>query len=510
MKLSIAHNHKGQKFLSINRNRISIGREPDNDIVLEDPEISRHHAEISAESSPPVIRDLQSRNGTFVAGEKIESKELVIGDKINIGNFEIIVTETGKKSLTELKKIVHQEIFKKTDWSQADFTKVGEVEFSNKTKQVIRDIIREKTLEIPDSVTIEQFTKEVSDEMLGLGPLEELIADPEITEIMVNGKDRIYVERRGKLHRHPKTFSSNQQVYALIEKIIAPLGRRIDESTPMVDARLKDGSRVNAIIPPLSITGPIVTIRKFSTELLSVNDLIKTDSLTKEMAQFLKAAVACKCNILVSGGTGTGKTTLLNILSGFIPENERIITIEDTAELRLAQEHLVRLEAKPQNIEGRGEISIRDLVRNALRMRPDRIIVGESRGGEALDMLQAMNTGHEGSMTTVHANSCMSSISRLEVMVLMAGIDLPSHAIREQIISALHLIIQLGRLADGQRKVMRIAEITGNNDHLPVLQDIFIFDGNSEKFKAKGYIPQFLREIPEKRRGIDFAVFKES
>ena len=281
---------------------------------------------------------------------------------------------------------------------------------------------------------------------------------------------------------------------AVIERIVAPLGRRIDESTPLVDARLKDGSRVNAIIPPLSITGPVLTIRKFSPNLLDVTDLINLKSLTEPMAEFLKICVRARGNILISGGTGTGKTTLLNMLSGFIPEDERIITIEDAAELHLSQDHVVRLEAKPPNIEGRGEVTIRDLVRNALRMRPDRIIVGECRGGEALDMLQAMNTGHDGSVTTIHANSCRDSLLRLETMVLMAGMDLPVRAIREQIASGIQIILQLARFPSGERKIERIGEIVGIEHESIMLKDIFVFEERSGKFKAEGYVPEFIKD----------------
>lgn len=315
-------------------------------------------------------------------------------------------------------------------------------------------------------------------EILGYGPLQLLLDDPEITEVMVNGPFRVYVERRGRIEMTNIRFRDEQHLMRIIDKILMPLGKRVDERVPMVDARLPDGSRVNIVIPPVSLNGPCVTIRKFSREPFTINDLISFGALTPEAAQFLQAAVQAKLNIAICGGTGSGKTTLLNVLSAFIPNDERIITIEDTAELQLRQEHVVRMESRPANIEGVGEVTIRDLVRNALRMRPNRIIVGECRGGEALDMLQAMNTGHEGSMTTIHANSPREALSRLETMVLMAGVELPVRAIREQIAGAMDLIIHTQRLRDGSRKVIFITEITGMEGEIISLQDIFVFEQN--------------------------------
>jgi pilus assembly protein CpaF len=330
--------------------------------------------------------------------------------------------------------------------------------------------------------------EQIAAEILGLGPLQPLLEDDTISEVMVNGPKNIYIERKGKLHRVPVTFENNDHVMRIIERIVAPLGRRIDESSPYVDARLKDGSRVNAVIPPISLVGPVLTIRKFSKNPITIEQLIQFGSITAEAVQFLKACVEARLNIVVSGGTGSGKTTLLNVLSSFIPGDERILTIENAAELQLRQEHVVTLESRPPNIEGRGEVTIRDLVINALRMRPERIIVGECRGGETLDMLQAMNTGHDGSMTTAHANTPRDAISRIETMCLMAGLDLPVRAIREQIAGAVDLICQQERMRDGSRKVTTITEISGMEGDVITMTDIFVFEqqGVDENGKIKG------------------------
>ncbi len=322
----------------------------------------------------------------------------------------------------------------------------------------------------------DQLFQRVLNDLLGFGEIQPLLDDPEISEIMINGSDKVYVERKGRLERVPIRFPDDQAVLRLIDRIISPLGRRIDEDSPTVDARLPDGSRVNAVIPPAAIDGPSVTIRKFARERLHVADLIRLGSLTEHMAEFLRACVVGRLNIVVSGGTGSGKTTLLNVLSEYIPEEERIVTIEDAAELQLHQEHVVRLEAKPPNVEGKGEVTIRHLVRNALRMRPDRIIVGEVRGGEALDMLQAMNTGHDGSMTTLHANSPRDAVRRLETLTLFAGLDLPVRVIREQITSAVDVIVQQSRLRDGSRRVTSITEVVGMEGDTVVLSEIFRFE----------------------------------
>lgn len=351
----------------------------------------------------------------------------------------------------------------------------------------------------------QRLISEIIDETIGFGPINRLIHDPSISEIMVNGPQNVYIEKEGRLIRTDIVFKDDQHVMRVIEKIVAPLGRRIDESSPMVDARLPDGSRVNAIIPPLSLNGPSITIRKFSERPYTVKDLINFGTMTPEVAMFLKACVEARLNIVVSGGTGSGKTTTLNVVSSFIPDDERIVTIEDAAELQLAQEHVVRLETRPPNIEGKGAITVRELVRNSLRMRPDRIVVGEVRSGEALDMLQAMNTGHDGSLTTGHANSPRDMLSRLETMVLMAGMDLPVRAIREQIASAIDLIVHQARLKDGSRRITHITEIIGMEGDVITMQDIFVFrqQGRDEKGRITGAIvptgikPKFVEKLVE-------------
>ncbi|MGC9469647.1 MAG: CpaF family protein [Anaerolineae bacterium] len=341
-------------------------------------------------------------------------------------------------------------------------------------------------------------------EILGLGPLEPLLADDSISEIMVNGAKKIFIERNGKIQRVTVSFESDEHLMRIIERIVAPLGRRIDESSPTVDARLKDGSRVNAVIPPISLQGPILTIRKFFKQPLTVEDLIRFGTVTEECIEFLRASVIGRTNVLISGGTGTGKTTFLNVLSAYIPGDERIITIENAAELQLRQEHVVTLESRPPNVEGKGEISIRDLVINSLRMRPDRIVVGECRGGEALDMLQAMNTGHEGSMTTLHANNTRDALARLETMVLMAGMELPHRAIREQISAAIDIIVQLERLRDGSRRVVSITEVQGMEGEVITTADIFKFEQSGYengrvigRLRPTGIRPKFMDRIEQ-------------
>ncbi|MEW6058139.1 MAG: ATPase, T2SS/T4P/T4SS family [Bdellovibrionota bacterium] len=377
-----------------------------------------------------------------------------------------------------------------------------------KTKKAILEILnREDTSSLlQNREQTAQIVKEVLDEALGLGPLEDLLGDESVSEIMVNSRDQIYIEKAGKPMLSPVVFSSEQQMMNIIERIVTPLGRRCDEKTPYVDARLPDGSRVHVIIPPLALRGPTITIRKFPKKRIGVKELVEWGSMTQEIADFLRMCVEARLNVIVSGGTGSGKTTLLNTLSNFIPSTERIITVEDAAELQLGQEHVVRLETRPKNIEGEGEVSIRDLIKCCLRMRPDRVVVGECRGGEALDMLQAMNTGHDGSLTTLHANNPRDAIARLETLVMMSGVSMPLKAIREQMASAVHLIIQISRLSDGSRRITYVTEVSGIQGEVISLQDIFVFkqEGMDKKrkiigrFVPTGFIPKFVEEMEAK------------
>ena len=351
-----------------------------------------------------------------------------------------------------------------------------------------------------------QLIQEVTDDILGYGPIDKLLRDENVSEVMVNGPSMVYVERNGKLERDATSFVDADHLRRVIDKIVSQVGRRVDESTPMVDARLPDGSRVNAVVPPLAIDGPFLTIRKFSKDPLMVDDLIRFGSLNAHAARFLQACVVGKLNIIVSGGTGSGKTTLLNVLSSFIPSNERVVTIEDAKELQLHQDHVLCMETRPPNVEGRGEVTIRDLVKNSLRMRPDRVVIGECRSGEALDMLQAMNTGHDGSLTTLHSNSPRDALARLETLVLMAGFDLPVRAIREQVAGAVDMIVQLSRLRDGSRRVTHITEVQGMEGDVVTLQDVFLFDfsmGVDEHGKFRGHLkatgvrPKFTEKLAD-------------
>lgn len=389
-------------------------------------------------------------------------------------------------------------------------------EIAAKLEEIALEILQEDE-SLQGNVDRRQVIHELVNDITGFGPITPLLEDPDISEVMVNGPFQVYAERKGKLEITPVHFRDNEHVMHIIEKIVAPLGRRIDESSPMVDARLPDGSRVNAIVPPLALNGPTITIRKFSKDPLKVSDLVRFGTLTEEMAIFIDACVKARLNIFVSGGTGSGKTTTLNVLSSFIPDDERIITIEDAAELQLGQEHVVSLETRPPNIEGKGAITIRDLVKNSLRMRPERIVIGEVRGAEALDMLQAMNTGHDGSLATGHSNSPRDMISRLETMVLMAGMELPIRAIREQISGALDVIIQQSRLKDGSRKITNITEVQGMEGDVIVLQDIFVFEqrGLDENGKIIGKLvptgvrPQFYERLENSGIHIPSSVFFE-
>ena len=417
--------------------------------------------------------------------------------------------ELSSKEFAELVARTHEQMLQAMD--AADMQKLSIDEKVRYAGETLEALLAEDNLPLVSKLR-HQIASEAVAEISGYGPIQPLLDDPTITEVMVNGADNVYIERDGMIHKQDRVFKDDAHVMRVIERIVLPLGRRIDESSPLVDARLPDGSRVNAIIPPLAVDGPALTVRKFSRVPYTAQDLVNFGTMTPWMVELLEACVRARLSILISGGTGSGKTTSLNVLSSFVPESERIVTIEDAAELQLQQENIVRLETRPPNLEGKGEITIRQLVRNALRMRPDRIIVGEVRGGEALDMLQAMNTGHDGSLSTVHCNSPRDAVSRLETMTLMAGTDLPSRAIREQIASAVNLVVHQSRLRDGTRKVTQVSEVQGMEGDVIVLQDIFVFDqrGVDEdgrivgEHKPTGLRPKFVDRL--RREGVQLPV----
>lgn len=452
-------------------------------------------------------------------GEAISTAEIVEQEKEIIG--EVPREEVGwSKEIIDLKIHIHKRLIEELDLKSLDLTSDKDIQkqkdIREKTKKVIEKILAEEGKSLTSREERTKLVIEILDECLGLGPLENFIRDPSISEIMVNGKDRIYIEREGKIILTDEKFTTEQQLLSIIERIVTPLGRRIDESSPLVDARLKDGSRVNAIIPPLSLVGPVLTIRKFIKRRLSIDDLVNLGTLSPEMGEFLRICVQLRKNIVISGGTSSGKTTLLNITSSFIPKDERIITIEDSAELSLPQEHVISLESRPPNIEGEGAIPIRRLVINCLRMRPDRIVIGECRGGEAIDMLQAMNTGHDGSLTTIHANGPRDALSRLETLVLMSGMELPVRAIREQIASAIGVIVQQTRFSDGSRKITHITEVTGLEGDIITTADIFKYEQKKidEKgkvigeFRPTGVIPTFMTEAKSHGISFDMEIFE--
>jgi pilus assembly protein CpaF len=539
----------------------SIGKGDENLVVVRGWSVGKKHATIRQRPDGFYLEDHGAIGGTEVNGKNIDGTygPLKPEDTILIGGYRIAVlngaangaaaaeappaaasasaapapapeaaeaktpaaeaapspTAKAIQEINAARNMVHMKLIQAMDLRRLDVSRMAEQELRETTKTMIDEIIANDK-SFPPHLDKARIGKAVLDEVVGLGPLEDLLADPAVTEIMVNRYDQIYIERAGKLTLSEITFSGEKAVVGAIERIVAPLGRRIDESSPMVDARLKDGSRVNAVIPPLALKGANITIRKFSKEKLKDKDLIKFGSITADMMKFMEQAVLHACNIVISGGTGSGKTTLLNVLSNYIPEDERIITVEDAAELQLSQPHVISLESRPPNSEGKGAVHIRDLVKNCLRMRPDRIVVGECRGGEALDMLQAMNTGHDGSLTTAHANTPRDCLARLEVMTLMSGLDLPIRAIREQIASAVHVIIQQSRFPDGSRKVTHISEITGMEGEVIQMQDIFLFkqDGYDEKgkikgrFVATGNIPELYQELQQRGISVDLSIFK--
>ncbi|NTZ88885.1 FHA domain-containing protein [Burkholderia metallica] len=461
---------------------------------------------VPAESAPIAVRTEVAQPARGSAGKPpvVESDALLSENSLAINSpFGI-----------DLRKQAHQRLIAALDLRRINIARMEEGELRTTISGLLDEIFDDQFFHT-DEVPLDLLKTSVLNEVIGLGPLEDLLADESISEVMVNCHNEIFIERGGRLQRAPIIFTDDRAVLGAIERIVAPLGRRIDESSPMVDARLKDGSRVNAVIPPLALKGPNITIRKFMSNRLQGEDLVRFGSVSPAMVQFLTVAVERRANIVISGGTGSGKTTLLNVLSNFIPDDERIVTVEDAAELQLFQPNLVSLEARPANMEGRGAVPIRDLVKNCLRMRPDRIVVGECRGGEALDMLQAMNTGHDGSLTTAHANSPRDCLSRLEVMTLMAGLDLPVQAIREQVVSAVDIIVQQTRFSCGTRRVTHITEVSGIESGVVQLQDIFVFkqDGYTADGKIHGtfqptsYIPDFYQDLMRRGIAIDTSIF---
>ncbi len=551
IELHIKEENGQSMKLRLKPGKHSIGKALEADIVLSDPYASKYHAELHISNNGVYIEDLDSTNGTWINEQKIDKQAaLMHGDSFSIGNLQIttllldadhnknqdekdhlslISQEAGDLSSThlsreddnkifEFRKKVHMLVLEHLDmYKRTIMHSMSSEELRLEAANSAREVIKRHNLDMPEVKTEAEIINDIVAEAIGLGPLEPLLENETITEIMVNGPDNIYIEKSGKIIKSDSYFNSSESLISIIERIVTPLGRRIDEGSPMVDARLKDGSRVNAIIPPLSLIGPVVTIRKFPKYRFNINDLIQMGTLAQEMADFLEVCVLNKKNIMVSGGTGSGKTTTLNILSNFIPSNERIVTIEDAAELQLNQEHVITLESRPSNAEGKGYVSIRDLVKNSLRMRPDRIVVGECRGGEAIDMLQAMNTGHDGSLTTGHANSPRDFLSRLEVMVLMSGIELPVRAIREQITSAVDIILQQTRFSDGKRRITSIVEVDGMEGEVVLLQKIFEFkqtgkwvDGSiTGQFTGCGYAPTFYKQLEDAGIKVDRSLFGE-
>jgi len=546
----------------VDRGRYTIGRGISADIRLKHPSVARRHALLSVDDAETLVVDMGAdsirRNGVVVSDTAPVHKgdTFAIGDcelkivrssaddtsdtVLEDGSATVIMTRPPRDKVPEairprhevaaistptasrgaelrvLQEKLQELVLRELDlFRRTALNSLGQADLRNEAKQAIEAVIESGAVQLPTGLQRSGFVAEMTAEIMGYGPIEPFLADETVSEVMVNGPNQIYVERRGQLSTVEARFTNEDSLMRVIERIVTPLGRRIDEAMPMVDARLPDGSRVNAIIRPLSLIGPVLTIRKFGKQRYSMRKLVELGSLTPQMCEFLQICVQYRKNILVSGGTGSGKTTFLNALSESIPRHDRIVTIEDAAELRLAQPHVLSLEARPPNVEGRGEITIRELVRNALRMRPDRIIVGECRGGEALDMLQAMNTGHDGSMTTGHANSPRDLLSRLEVMVLMAGMDLPVRAIREQIASAVDIIVQQTRFSDGRRRVTSIVEVDGMEGDVILTQPLFAFKqrgiGPSGEiigdYTGFGQAPRFYEDLHEAGVRLDRSIF---
>ncbi|MCD6680886.1 MAG: Flp pilus assembly complex ATPase component TadA [Burkholderiaceae bacterium] len=550
LTLTVETDDGAARSLRIERFPARIGRRSDNAVHLPGWRVARVHAEIVRIEHGFKLVDRGSLGGTWVNGERIaEYAPLANDDEIEIAGYRMrvhpgshgfahdrvretrgiapgslqapgVVDVGGSAAdgevqrspasapidgLVPWRRLLHRRLLATIDLRRQDIRQLSAEQLHTEIEALLRDIAHgERTL--PEYIDRDRLAREVLDEAIGLGPLEPLLRDETISEIMVNAPDEIFVERNGRLEATGASFTGEDAVRAAIDRIVAPLGRRIDESSPMVDARLADGSRVNAVIPPLAVRGPAITIRRFNRRLFSPADLVANGSLSQPMLDFLAVCARSRRNVVVSGGTGSGKTTLLNLLSNLIEPGQRIVTIEDAAELRLAHAHRVTLEARPANAEGRGLVSIRDLVRNALRMRPDRIVVGECRGGEALDMLQAMNTGHDGSLTTVHANSPRDVVSRLETMVLMADVDMPVAAIREQIVGAIDVVVHQARMGDGRRRVVEIVELTGLEGARVLMQPLFRFAAG--RFGGCGNVPQFYERLREEGEPLDLSIFR--
>ncbi len=560
---------KGTKVADMvcNNETCMIGKHPLNFVVLHGWNVGKQHAELTLDNGEVFIKDLGARSGVKVNGETVKSfGPLTKSDKIIISSYQIVAnpskgvsakkkaveisnkqelpsetqqptdaektTEVVDQSMSDVDDVeltpnnsvemrkwrshLHNGLLKQFDLRRTDLNSMSDEELWAHTETSLAEIL-DSISDLPESINRKDLLKQVLQEAVGLGPLEDLLSMENVSEIMVNSPSEIFYEKEGTLHKSAVTFTDDKAVIGAIERIVAPLGRRIDEGSPMVDARLSDGSRVNAIIPPLALKGPCITIRRFMKQRLKDQDYVNYGSANSAMMNFIRVCVKYKRNCVISGGTGSGKTTLLNLMSNHIPDTERIITVEDAAELKLYQPNLVSLEARPPNQEGSGAVSIRELVKNCLRMRPDRIVVGECRGGEALDMLQAMNTGHDGSLTTAHANSPRDCISRIEVMVMMAGMDLPIQAIREQIASAVNIIVQQTRFSCGSRKITSMCEVNGIESGVITLSEIFRYKQTGYKdngkidgyYEATGLIPEFFENLSKKGIAVDLSIFSQ-